>query len=179
VITDKFLQTNVPGFYSIGDCTPNQALAHKASREGIVAAEHIAFVEKKTTHQPEPLDYGNIPGCTYCIPEVSSVGMTEKAAKDAGLNIKVGKFPFIASGKATAAGATDGFVKVIYDAKYGELLGAHMIGFNVTELIAEVVTPRKLETTGHEILTAVHPHPTMSEAVKEATAVAYGEATDI
>jgi dihydrolipoamide dehydrogenase len=179
VVIDKFLQTNVPGFYSIGDCTPNQALAHKASREGIVAAEHIAYVEKKSSHMPEPLDYGNIPGCTYCVPEISSVGMTEKAAKDAGMEIKVGKFPFMASGKATAAGATEGFVKVIYDAKYGELLGAHMIGFNVTEMIAEVVTARKLETTGHEILTAVHPHPTMSEAVKEATAVAYGEATDI
>ncbi len=179
IVTDKYLQTNVPGFYAIGDCTPNQALAHKASREGIVAAEHIAFTEKKTTHLPEPLDYGNIPGCTYCIPEVSSVGMTEKAAKEAGYNIKVGKFPLMASGKATAAGATEGFVKVIYDAKYGELLGAHMIGYNVTELIAEAVVARKLETTGHEILTAVHPHPTMSEAVKEATAVAYGEATDI
>ena len=179
IVVDKFLQTNVPGFYAIGDCTPNQALAHKASREGIVAAEHIAFVEKKSSHQPEPLDYGNIPGCTYCIPEISSVGMTEKSAKEAGYNIKVGKFPFMASGKATAAGATEGFVKVIYDAKYGELLGAHMIGFNVTEMIAEVVAARKLETTGHEILTAVHPHPTMSEAVKEATAVAYGEATDI
>ncbi len=179
VITDKFMQTNIPGFYAIGDCTPNQALAHKASREGIVAAEHIAFTEKKSSHQPDPLDYGNVPGCTYCIPEISSVGMTEKAAKEAGFNIKVGKFPFMASGKATAAGATEGFVKVIYDAKYGELLGAHMIGFNVTEMIAEVVAARKLETTGHEILTAVHPHPTMSEAVKEATAVAYGEATDI
>ena len=179
IIVDKFLQTNVAGFYAIGDCTPNQALAHKASREGIVAAEHIAFIEKKTTHQPEPLDYGNIPGCTYCVPEVSSVGMTEKAAKDAGLNIKVGKFPFMASGKATAAGATEGFVKMIFDAKYGELLGAHMIGFNVTEIIAEVFTARKLETTGHEILHAVHPHPTMSEAVKEATAIAYGEATDV
>ncbi len=179
IVVDKFLQTNVPGFYAIGDCTPNQALAHKASREGIVAAEHIAFTEKKTSHQPEPLDYGNIPGCTYCSPEISSVGMTEKAAKEAGINIKIGKFPFMASGKATAAGATEGFVKVIYDAKYGELLGAHMIGYNVTELIAEVVTARKLETTGHEILQAVHPHPTMSEAVKEATAVAYGEATDI
>ena len=179
IIVDKYLQTNAPGFYAIGDCTPNQALAHKASREGIVAAEHIAYVEKKSSHLPEPLDYGNIPGCTYCVPEVSSVGMTEKAARDAGMEIKVGKFPFQASGKATAAGATEGFVKVIYDAKYGELLGAHMIGFNVTELIAEVVTARKLETTGHEILTAVHPHPTMSEAVKEATAVAYGEATDI
>ncbi len=179
IIVNKFLQTNVSGFYAIGDCTPNQALAHKASREGIVAAEHIAYIEKKTPHQPEPLDYGNIPGCTYCVPEVSSVGMTEKAAKDAGLDIKIGKFPFMASGKATAAGATEGFVKVIYDAKYGELLGAHMIGFNVTEMIAEIVTARKLETTGHEILQAVHPHPTMSEAVKEATAVAYGEATDI
>jgi len=179
IVVDKFLQTNVPGFYAIGDCTPNQALAHKASREGIVAAEHIAFVEKKSSHQPEPLDYGNVPGCTYCIPEISSVGMTEKAAKEAGYNIKVGKFPFMASGKATAAGAIEGFVKVIYDAKYGELLGAHMIGYNVTEMIAEVVAARKLETTAHEILTAIHPHPTMSEAVKEATAVAYGEATDI
>ncbi len=179
IVVDKFLQTNVAGFYAIGDCTPNQALAHKASREGIVAAEHIAFTEKKIAHHPEPLDYGNIPGCTYCSPEISSVGMTEKAAKEAGINIKIGKFPFMASGKATAAGATEGFVKVIYDAKYGELLGAHMIGYNVTELIAEVVTARKLETTGHEILAAVHPHPTMSEAVKEATAVAYGEATDI
>ncbi len=179
IVTDKYLQTSVPGIYAIGDCTPNAALAHKATKEGIVAAEAIGYLEKKYAHQPEPLDYGNIPGCTYCTPEISSVGYTEKAAKEAGFDIKVGKFPFIASGKASAVGATDGFVKIIYDAKYGELLGAHMIGYNVTELIAEVVVARKLETTGHEILNAVHPHPTMSEAVKEATAVAYGEAIDI
>ncbi|MGI8950019.1 MAG: dihydrolipoyl dehydrogenase [Chitinophagaceae bacterium] len=179
IITDKFLQTNVPNIYAIGDCTPNQALAHKASKEGITAAEHIAFTEKKFNHQPEPLDYGNVPGCTYCTPEVASIGMTEKAARDAGHEIKVGKFPFTASGKATAAGATEGFVKMIYDAKYGELLGAHMIGNNVTEMIAEISVARKLETTAHEILNAIHPHPTMSEAVKEATAMAYGEATDI
>ncbi len=179
IVTDKYLQTSVPGIYAIGDCTPNAALAHKATKEGIVAAEAIGYLEKKYAHQPEPLDYGNIPGCTYCTPEISSVGYTEKAAKEAGFEIKVGKFPFIASGKASAVGATDGFVKIIYDAKYGELLGAHMIGYNVTELIAEVVVARKLETTGHEILNAVHPHPTMSEAVKEATAVAYGEAIDI
>jgi len=179
IVTDKYMQTNVPGVYSIGDCTPNQALAHKATKEGIVAAEAIGYLEKKYAHQPEPLDYANIPGCTYCTPEISSVGYSEKAARDAGLDIKVGKFPFIASGKASAVGATEGFVKIIYDAKYGELLGAHMIGYNVTDLIAEVVVARKLETTGHEILNAVHPHPTMSEAVKEATAVAYGEAIDI
>ncbi len=179
IVTDKFLQTSVPGIYAIGDCTPNAALAHKATKEGIVAAEAIGYLEKKYAHQPEPLDYGNIPGCTYCTPEIASVGYTEKAAKEAGFDIKVGKFPFIASGKASAVGATEGFVKMIYDAKYGELLGAHMIGYSVTELIAEVVTARKLETTGHEILNAIHPHPTISEAVKEATAVAYGEAIDI
>ncbi len=179
ITVDKYLQTNVPGIYSIGDCTPNQALAHKATKEGIVAAEAIGYLEKKFAHQPEPLDYANIPGCTYCTPEVASVGYSEKAAKEAGFDIKVGKFPFLASGKATAVGATEGFVKIIYDAKYGELLGAHMIGYNVTDLIAEVVVARKLETTGHEILNAVHPHPTMSEAVKEATAAAYGEAIDI
>jgi dihydrolipoamide dehydrogenase len=178
VVTDKFLQTNVPNIYAIGDCTPHQALAHKASKEGILAAEHIAFTEKKAHHAPEPIDYGNIPGCTYCTPEISSVGLTEKAAKEAGYEVKIGKFPFVASGKATAGGATDGFVKVIYDAKYGELLGAHMIGSGVTDMIAEVVVARKLETTAHEILNAIHPHPTMSEAVKEATAIAYGEATD-
>ena len=179
VVVDKYGQTSVPGFYSIGDCTPNQALAHKATKEGINVAEYIGYLEKKTQHQPETMDYANIPGCTYCTPEIASVGYTEKGAKEAGYEIKVGKFPFIASGKATAAGATDGFVKVIYDAKYGELLGAHMIGANVTEMIAEMSVARKLETTAHEILNAVHPHPTMSEAVKEATAVAYGEATDI
>ena len=179
VIVDKYGQTNVPSIYAIGDCSPGQALAHVASKEGINAAEHIGYTEKKLNHAPEAMDYNNIPGCTYCSPEIASVGYTEKAAKDAGFEIKVGKFPFMASGKASASGATEGFVKVIYDAKYGEFLGAHMIGNNVTEMIAEVVTARKLETTAHEILNAVHPHPTMSEGLKEATAVAYGEATDI
>lgn len=173
IIVDKNQQTNVPGIYAIGDCTPGQALAHVASKEGINAAEHLSG------HHPEPLDYNNIPGCTYCTPEIASVGYTEKAAKEAGYEIKVGKFPFIASGKAVAGGNTDGFVKVIYDAKYGEFLGCHMIGTNVTEIIAEAVVARKLETTAHEILNAVHPHPTMSEGLKEATAAAYGEAIDI
>jgi dihydrolipoamide dehydrogenase len=173
IIVDANQQTSVKGIYAIGDCTPGQALAHVASREGINAAEHLSG------HHITPLDYNNIPGCTYCSPEIASVGYTEKAAKDAGFEIKVGKFPFIASGKAVASGATEGFVKVIYDAKYGEFLGCHMIGMNVTELIAEAVTARKLETTAQEILNAVHPHPTMSEGLKEATAVAYGEATDI
>lgn len=179
ITTDKYMQTNVEGIFAIGDCTPHQALAHKASKEGIIAAEYIGFLEKKNDHKPEGIDYGNVPGCTYCFPEISSVGMTEKAAKEAGYEIKVGKFPFMASGKANAAGAPEGFVKVIYDGKYGEFLGCHMIGYNVTENIAEAVVARKLETTAHEILNAIHPHPTMSEAIKEATAVAYGEATDI
>jgi dihydrolipoamide dehydrogenase len=173
IIVDVNQQTNVPGIYAIGDCTPGQALAHLASKEGINAAEHLAG------HKPDPIDYNNIPGCTYCSPEIASVGFTEKAAKEAGYEIKVGKFPFIASGKAVAAGATEGFVKVVYDAKYGEFLGCHMIGNNVTEIIAEAVVARKLETTAHEILNAIHPHPTMSEGLKEATAVAYGEATDV
>jgi len=173
IIVDAYQQTSVKGIYAIGDCTPGQALAHVASKEGINAAEHLSG------HHPEPLDYNNIPGCTYCSPEIASVGYTEKAAKDAGYEIKVGKFPFIASGKAVASGATEGFVKVIYDAKYGEFLGCHMIGMNVTEIIAEAVVARKLETTAHEILNAVHPHPTMSEGLKEATAAAYGEAIDI
>ncbi len=173
VIVDKNQQTNINGIYAIGDCSPGQALAHVAAKEGINAAEHLSG------HHPEPMDYNNIPGCTYCSPEIASVGFTEKAAKDAGYEIKVGKFPFMASGKASAAGATEGFVKVIYDAKYGEFLGCHMIGMNVTEMIAEAVMARKLETTAHEILNAVHPHPTMSEGLKEATAVAYGEAIDI
>jgi dihydrolipoamide dehydrogenase len=173
IIVDANQQTNIPGIYAIGDCTPGQALAHVATKEGINAAEHLSG------HHPEPMDYNNIPGCTYCSPEIASVGYTEKAAKEAGYEIKVGKFPFMASGKASAAGATEGFVKVIYDAKYGEFLGCHMIGMNVTELIAEAVTARKLETTAHEILNAVHPHPTMSEGLKEATAAAYGEAIDI
>ncbi|MBC7864716.1 MAG: dihydrolipoyl dehydrogenase [Bacteroidia bacterium] len=169
ILTDKFYATNVPGYYAIGDCTPGQALAHVASAEGITCVEKI-----KGMHV-EPIDYNNIPGCTYCQPEIASVGMTEKKAKEAGYEIKVGKFPFSASGKAKAAGASDGFVKVIFDAKYGELLGAHMIGANVTELIAELVVARKLETTGHELLKSIHPHPTMSEAIMEATAQAYGE----
>ena len=173
IVTDANGLTNVPGIYAIGDCTPGQALAHVAGKEGINAAEHLSG------HKPEPMDYNNIPGCTYCTPEIASVGYTEKAAKDAGYEVKVGKFPFMASGKASAAGATEGFVKVIYDAKYGEFLGCHMIGMNVTEMIAEAVVARKLETTAHEILNAVHPHPTMSEGMKEATAVAYGEATDV
>jgi dihydrolipoamide dehydrogenase len=173
IIVDKNQLTSVADIYAIGDCTPGQALAHVAAKEGINAAEHLSG------HHPEPLDYNNIPGCTYCSPEIASVGYTEKAARDAGYEIKVGKFPFMASGKASAAGATEGFVKVIYDAKYGEFLGCHMIGMNVTEMIAEAVVARKLEATAHEILNAVHPHPTMSEGLKEATAAAYGEAIDI
>jgi dihydrolipoamide dehydrogenase len=179
ITVDKYGQTNVPGFYAIGDCSPGQALAHVASKEGVNVAEFIAYNEKKHHHLPEAMDYNNIPGCTYCSPEIASVGFTEKAAKEAGYEVKVGKFPFMASGKASASGSTEGFVKVIYDAKYGEFLGAHMIGNNVTEMIAEVSVARKLETTAHEILNAVHPHPTMSEALKEATAQAYGEAIDI
>jgi dihydrolipoamide dehydrogenase len=169
VVVDEYYRTNIPGVYAIGDVVKGQALAHVASAEGIVC------VEKITGMNPEPIDYNNIPGCTYCVPEVASVGYTEKAAKEAGYEIKVGKFPFSASGKAKAAGAPEGFVKVIFDAKYGEWLGAHFIGANVTEMIAEVVTARKLETTGHEIIKSVHPHPTMSEAVMEATAAAYDE----
>ena len=169
VMVDNFYKTNVDGVYAIGDIVKGQALAHVASAEGIICVEKIAG------KSPEPLNYNNIPGCTYCSPEIASVGYTEKAAREAGFDIKVGKFPFSASGKASAAGAKDGFVKVIFDAKYGEFLGAHMIGFNVTEMIAEVVTARKLEATGHEIITSVHPHPTMSEAVMEAAADAYGE----
>jgi len=169
VLVDEFYQTNVQGIYAIGDVIPGPALAHLASHEGIVCVEKIAG------KKPSPVDYTNIPACTYCQPEVASVGMTEKQAKEKGIEVKVGKFPFSASGKASAAGAKDGFVKLIFDAKYGELLGAHMVGYNVTEMIAEVVTARKLETTGHEIITAVHPHPTMSEAVMEAAAAAYGE----
>jgi dihydrolipoamide dehydrogenase len=179
IIVDKYQQTSVPGIYAIGDCTPGQALAHVAAKEGINAAEHMAYLEKKIHHLPDTIDYNNVPGCTYCTPEIASIGFTEKAAKEAGYELKVGKFPLVASGKATAAGATEGFVKIIYDAKYGELLGAHMIGYNVTEMIASVSVARKLETTAHEILNAIHPHPTISEAVKEATAAAYGEAIDI
>lgn len=173
VKVDEFYRTSVPGIYAIGDIVPGQALAHVASAEGIICVEKIAG------HNPEPLNYGNIPGCTYTSPEVASVGMTEKAAKEAGYELKIGKFPFTASGKASAAGHKDGFVKLIFDAKYGELLGAHLIGANVTEMIAELVTARKLETTGQEIIKAVHPHPTMSEAIMEAAAAAYGEVIHI
>jgi len=169
VLVDDFYKTNIDGVYAIGDIVKGQALAHVASAEGIICVEKIAG------HNPEPLNYNNIPGCTYCAPEIASVGYTEKAAKEAGYELKVGRFPFSASGKASAAGAKEGFVKLIFDAKYGELLGAHMLGHNVTEMIAEIVTARKLETTGHEIIKSVHPHPTMSEAVMEAAAEAYGE----
>ena len=169
ILVNDFYQTNVPGYFAIGDIVKGPALAHVASAEGILCVEKLAGLHV------EALDYGNIPGCTYCFPEVASVGMTEKAAKEAGYEMKVGKFPFSASGKASASGHKDGFIKVIYDAKYGELLGAHMIGANVTEMIAEAVVASKLETTGHEILKTVHPHPTLSEAFMEATAAAYDE----
>jgi dihydrolipoamide dehydrogenase len=169
ILVNKYYETNIPGYYAIGDCVPGQALAHVASAEGIICVEKIAGLHV------DALDYNNIPGCTYCSPEIASVGYTEKKAREAGYEIKVGKFPFSASGKAKAAGAADGFVKVIFDAKYGEFLGAHMIGANVTEMIAEVVAARKLETTGHDIVKTVHPHPTMSEAIMEAAAAAYGE----
>lgn len=176
VIVDKYFKTNVDGIYAIGDITPGQALAHVASKGAVICVEAIAHKEGKYHHAPEPLDYGNVPGCTYCSPEIASVGLTEKQAKDAGYEVKVGKFPFSASGKASAAGATEGFVKVIFDAKYGEWLGTHMIGYNVTEMIAETVVARKLETTWHEVLDSIHPHPTMSESVKDAVEVALGEA---
>lgn len=169
ILVNAYYQTNVPGYYAIGDVTPGQALAHVASAEGILCVEKIAGLHV------EALDYGNIPGCTYATPEIASVGLTEKQAKEKGYELKIGKFPFSASGKAKAAGTPDGFVKVIFDAKYGEWLGCHMIGAGVTDMIAEAVVARKLETTGHEILKAVHPHPTMSEAVMEAVAEAYGE----
>ncbi|HEX2627792.1 MAG TPA: FAD-dependent oxidoreductase, partial [Chitinophagaceae bacterium] len=175
IMVDKNYQTNVPGVYAIGDCVPGQALAHVASKEGIICVEAIGYNEKKFNHQPEALDYNNVPGCTYCYPEIASVGYTEKQAKDAGYEIKVGKFPLSAAGKASAAGHNEGFVKVIFDAKYGEWLGTHMIGYNVTEMITETVVARKLETTYHEVLNSIHPHPTMSENVKEAIEVAYGE----
>ncbi len=173
VIVDDFYKTNVPGVYAIGDIVKGPALAHVASAEGIICVEKIA------RKNPQPLNYNNLPGCTYCSPEIASVGYTEEAAKKAGYEIKVGKFPFTASGKAKAGGNADGFVKVIFDAKYGEWLGAHFIGANVTEMIAEVVVARKLETTGHEIIKSVHPHPTMSEAIMEAAAAAYGEVIHI
>ena len=169
VVVDDYYATNIPGYYAIGDCVPGPALAHVASAEGITCVEKIAG------HTPEPIDYGNIPGCTYCFPEVASVGMTEAQAKEAGHEVKVGKFPFSASGKASASGHKDGFVKLVFDAKYGELLGGHMIGANVTEMVAELVALRKLETTGHELIKTIHPHPTLSEAVMEAAAAAYDE----
>ena len=169
IMVNDFYQTNIPGYYAIGDVTPGQALAHVASAEGITCVEKIAGM------QVEAIDYGNIPGCTYATPEIASVGMTEKQAKEAGYELKVGKFPFSATGKASAAGTKEGFVKVIFDAKYGEWLGCHMIGAGVTDMIAEAVLGRKLETTGHEVLKTIHPHPTMSEAVMEAVADAYGE----
>jgi len=169
IIVNDFYQTNIPGYYAIGDVTPGQALAHVASAEGILCVEKLAGLHV------EAIDYGNIPGCTYCSPEIASVGLTEKQAKDKGIDIKVGKFPFSASGKASASGTKEGFVKVIFDAKYGEWLGCHMIGAGVTDMIAEAVLGRKLETTGHEVLKTIHPHPTMSEAVMEAVADAYDE----
>lgn len=169
ILVDDFYQTNIPGYYAIGDVVKGPALAHVASAEGITCVEKLAGLE------PEAIDYGNIPGCTYASPEIASVGMTEAQAKEAGYELKVGKFPFSASGKAQAAGNSDGFVKVIFDAKYGEWLGCHMIGAGVTDMIAEAVLGRKLETTGHEVLKAIHPHPTMSEAVMEAVADAYDE----
>ena len=169
ILVNDYYQTNMPGYYAIGDVIPTAALAHVASAEGIICVEKIAG------HNPDVLDYGNIPGCTYASPEIASVGMTEEAAKEAGYELKIGKFPFSASGKASAAGAKDGFVKLIFDAKYGELLGGHMIGANVTEMVAELVALRKLEVTGHELIKTVHPHPTMSEAIMEAAAAAYDE----
>ena len=169
ILVNDFYQTNVAGYYAIGDVVPGQALAHVASAEGITCVEKIAGMHV------DPIDYGNIPGCTYATPEIASVGLTEKQAREKGYDLKIGKFPFSASGKASASGAKDGFIKLIFDAKYGELLGAHMIGANVTEMIAEIVVARKLETTGHEMIKAVHPHPTMSEAIMEAAADAYGE----
>ncbi len=166
---DSYCQTNIQGVYAIGDIISTQALAHVASAEGILCAEKIAG------KNPHPVNYLNIPGCTYTAPEIASVGYTEKAAREAGYELKIGRFPFTASGKASAAGAKEGFVKLIYDARYGELLGAHMIGANVTEMIGEIVVARNLETTAHEIIKSVHPHPTMSEAIMEASAAAYGE----
>ncbi len=176
VLVDSYYKTNVDGIYAIGDIVPGQALAHVAMKEAVICIEAIANKEGKYGHKPEALDYGNVPGCTYCTPEIASVGMTEKQAKEAGYEIKVGKFPLSASGKASAAGATEGFVKVVFDAKYGEWLGTHMIGHNVTEIIAQTVASRKLETTYHEQLDVIFPHPTISEAVKDAIEVALGEA---
>ncbi|MGB3079810.1 MAG: dihydrolipoyl dehydrogenase [Saprospiraceae bacterium] len=173
VVVNEWYETNIPGIYAIGDITDGPALAHVASAEGILCVEKIAG------HHPQPLNYGNIPSCTYCQPEIASVGMTEQQAKDAGYELKIGKFPFTASGKAKASGHPEGFVKLIFDAKYGEILGAHMIGSGVTDMIAEMVLARKLEATGMEIIKTIHPHPTMSEAIMEAAAAAYGEVIHI
>jgi dihydrolipoamide dehydrogenase len=173
IVVDDYYRTNIQGVYAIGDIVHGPALAHVASAEGIICVEKIAGLD------PEPLDYNNIPACTYTNPEIASCGLTETAAREAGYDIKVGKFPFTASGKASTSGSRDGFVKLIFDSAYGELLGAHMIGANVTEMISEIVVARKLETTAHEIIKAVHPHPTMSEAIMEAAAAAYGEVIHI
>ncbi len=173
IVVDDYYRTNIPGVFAIGDIVHGPALAHVASAEGIICVEKIAGLD------PDPLDYKNIPLCTYTNPEIASCGLTEAAAREAGYDIRVGKFPFTASGKASASGSKDGFVKLIFDSAYGELLGAHMIGANVTELISEIIVARKLETTAHEIIKAVHPHPTMSEAIMEAAAAAYGEVIHI
>ena len=170
VKVDEYYRTNVDGVYAIGDIVGGPALAHVASAEAIVCVEKIAGLN------PDPVDYKNIPGCTYTNPEVSSVGLTEAKAKEAGFEVKVGKFPFTASGKATAAGQRDGFVKLVFDAKNNNLLGAHMIGGNVTEMISELVVARNLNISGHSLMKIVHPHPTMSEAIMEAAAAAYDEA---
>ena len=169
VSVNEFYETNVPNHYAIGDIVNGPALAHVASAEGIICVEKIANLN------PEVIDYNNIPGCTYCSPEIASVGLTEEEAKSNGYEVKIGKFPFSASGKASAAGKNQGFVKLIFESKYGELIGAHMIGYNVTEMIAEIVAIRKLETTAHELIKTIHPHPTMSEAIMEAAAAAYDE----
>lgn len=179
ITVDEFYRTNVPGIYAIGDIVGAPWLAHVASHEGVVCIENIAYVEEKLDHKPHPINYNNVPGCTYCIPQIGSVGYTEAAAKEAGFEVKVGKFPFTASGKAAAIGNQAGFVKVIFDAKYGEFLGCHIVGPDATELIAEAVTARHLETTAHEIMEAMHPHPTLSEAVMEAARDAYGQAINI
>ncbi|MCS7297309.1 MAG: dihydrolipoyl dehydrogenase [Bacteroidia bacterium] len=173
VVVDEFYRTTQPGIYAIGDILPTPALAHVASLEGIICVEKIAGLD------PEPLDYSIVPSCTYCQPEVASMGLTEKAAREKGYNIQVGKFPYTASGKASASGKTEGFVKLIFDAQYGELLGAHILGANATEMIGELVTARRLETTGHILSKTIHPHPTLSEAIMEAAAAAYGEAIHI
>jgi dihydrolipoamide dehydrogenase len=179
IAVDKYYRTNIDGIYAIGDCVPGQALAHVASKEGIICIENIAFKENRIRHAPQPLDYNNVPGCTYCTPEIASVGFTEKQAMDLGYKIKVGKFPLNASGKAASVGHTEGFIKVIYEATTMEWLGTHMIGYNVTESIIESVVGRKLETTYMEVLDSLHPHPTISESIKDATEVAFGEAIHI